>query len=157
LAVHPAAPDFVDPIVGFRQWRLADGRLRSLYSGIPWHGPEMRASCIWGHHDQDNSPANACSCGIYAYYEPCPRTASACTRDFVAGAVVVWGRIELHVKGMRAQYARVVALELPVSRKRKRVEVRQAARSLGVSVVAHRDLAATAAGYGLRLHRSMRV
>ena len=90
------APDLADPVVGFRQWRLADGRLRSLCSGVQWHGRELGARCALSNPDSHISPANACSCGIYAYYNPCPRTASAGTRAFIAGAVVLWRRIELH-------------------------------------------------------------
>jgi len=37
-----------------------------------------------------------------ANYDPCPRTASAATRDLVGGAVVMWGRVELHGTGLRA-------------------------------------------------------
>ena len=155
-AVPVTAPDLIDPVVGFRQWRLADEHLESLYTHVCWEGPELRASCGSGGHDSSDSPAPSCSCGIYAYYDPCPRTASAGTRDFVAGAVVLWGHIEVHAVGMRAQCARVVALELPVSRGRKRLEVRRLAERLGVVAVPHRALAATAYQQGLRLDRSMR-
>lgn len=150
------APDLADPVVGFRQWRLADGRLRSLYSGVQWHGRELGARCALSNPDSHISPASACSCGIYAYYHPCPRTASAGSSAFIAGAVVLWGRIELHAAGMRAQYARVVAPELPLSRGRKRVELGQLARGLNVPVVPHRDLAAVARGYGLPVEPAMR-
>ena len=150
------APDLADPVVGFRQWRLTDGRLRSLYSGVRWHGRELRARCALRDRDSHESPANACSCGIYAYYDPCPRTASAGTRDFVAGAVILWGRIELHATGMRAQYARVVAFERPFSRGRKQSELVQLAQRLNVPLVPHRQLAAVAMGRGLALDPGMR-
>jgi len=155
-AVPATAPDLIDPIVGFRQWRLADEHLESLYTRVRWEGPLLRASCGSGRHDSSDSPATSCSCGIYAYFDPCPRTASAATPDFVAGAVVLWGRIEVHAIGMRAQCARVVALELPLSRGRKRFEVRRLAQRLGVAAVPHRELSATAYQHGLRLDRSMR-
>ena len=150
------APDLADPVVGFRQWRLTDGRLRSLYSGVRWQGRELRARCALDGRHFHESPANACSCGIYAYYDPCPRTASAGTRELIAGAVVLWGRLELHATGMRAQYARVVALELPFSRGRKRLELQHVAQRLNVPVVPHRKLMAVALGYGLPLDAGMR-
>jgi hypothetical protein len=150
------APDLADPVVGFRQWRLTDGRLRSLYSGVRWQGRELRARCALDGRHFHESPANACSCGIYAYYDPCPRTASAGTRELIAGAVVLWGRLELHARGMRAQYARVVALELPFSRGRKRSELERVAQRLDVPVVPHRKLAAVASLYGLPLESRMR-
>lgn len=37
-----AAPDLVDLIVGFRQWRLSEGALWSLYSGVRWSTAELR-------------------------------------------------------------------------------------------------------------------
>ena len=51
--------------------------------------------------------------------------------DFVAGVVIVWGRIELHATGMRAAHARIVALELPLSRGRKRRQLVRVARRFG--------------------------
>jgi hypothetical protein len=103
-----AAPDLVDPIVGFRQWRLSEAALWSLYSGVRWSTTELRATCSPGRHDPTLAPSKGCSCGIYACYDPCPLMAPAGTPDFVAGAVVVWGRVEVHATGMRAEHARIV-------------------------------------------------
>lgn len=151
-----SAPDLVEPIVGFRQWRLADRALTSLFSDVPWRHQVLRASCRAGVHDPADAPVQGCSCGIYAYYDPCPRTASAGTPDFVGGVVVVWGRVELHATGMRAAHARVVALELPLSRAGKRRRVLQVAEALGVQAVAHRDLRSVAREYGAPMSRSLR-
>jgi hypothetical protein len=151
-----SAPDLVEPVVGFRQWRLAGCGLSSLYSDEHWPQAELRARCEVGVHDPADAPSKACSCGIYAYYDPCPRTASAATPDFIGGVVVVWGRVELHATGMRAEYARVVALELPLSRGGKRRSLVEVAEGLGVAAVAHRELRAAAAEYGAPLQRSLR-
>jgi len=151
-----SAPDLMEAVVGFRQWRLAAPTLTSLYSEVPWPRAELRARCKMGDHDPADVPSHACSCGIYAYYDPCPRTASAATPDFVGGVVVLWGRIELHATGMRAEHARVIALELPLSRGRKRRDVVDVAERLGVPAVPHRELKAVTADHGSPLQRSLR-
>ena len=84
-----------------------------------WSGGCIAARCDRGH-GVGEVPAQDCSCGVYAYYDPCPRTASAATPDLIGGAVVLWGRIEAHIYGLRGKHARIVALELPFSRGRKR-------------------------------------
>lgn len=150
------APDLVDPIVGFRQWRLADGVLKSMFIASEWRDAEQHARCYVGNHDPANVPAKACSCGIYAYYDLVPRTASAGTRELVGGVVVLWGRVELHVTGMRAEHALLVALELPLTRGRKFREVMQAAESLGVDAVTHRKLKGAASDHGRPLGRELR-
>jgi hypothetical protein len=134
------APDLVEPVIGYRQWRLADMGLQSIACDEVWREPTLDARCRVGGHPQETAPASGCSCGVHAWYEPCPRTASAPTRDYVAGAVVLWGAIELHVTGMRAQHCRIVALALPLSRWAKRDRVMDVAEHLGVPAVRHRDL-----------------
>jgi hypothetical protein len=130
----PSAPDLIDPIVGYRQWRLAGGVLMSLFNDTRWRRMDLTARCDGGAHHPKCVPDHHCSCGIYAYYDPCPRTASAVTRDLVAGAVVLWGTVELHATGLRAEHAQIVALELPLS--------------LGVKRGACRLLTAPTAGAG---------
>ena len=151
-----SAPDLVEPVVGFRQWRASGLALSSLFNETPWPQAELAASCDLGDHHPELVPAQACSCGIYAYYDPCPRTASVGTSDFVSGAVVLWGCLELHATGMRSEYARVVALELPLSRGSKRRRLVEIAESLDVVVVPHRQLKAAAREHGLPLPTSMR-
>jgi hypothetical protein len=151
-----AAPDLVDPIVGFRQWRLAEGALWSLYSGVRWSTAELRATCTAGGHDPTLAPSKGCSCGIYACYDPCPLMASAGTPDFVAGAVVVWGRVEVHATGMRAEHARIVGLEQPLTNGDKRRELDAVAERLRVPVVPHSRLAGVAMAHGLPLDRCLR-
>jgi len=149
-ALDPAAavaPDLAVALVGFRQWRLADGVPTSMYDGAPWPEGSITASCNRGH-GLGEVPAKDCTCGVYAYYDPCPRTASAATPDLIGGAVVVWGRIEAHIYGLRGEHARIIALELPLSRGRKRLAVIEAAELLGVPAVPHRSLKAVALEHG---------
>ena len=151
----PSAPDLIDPIVGFRQWRLAIDHLVSLFNDTRWRRVRLTARCDGGDHHPECVPDHLCSCGIYAYYDPCPRTASA-TRDLVAGAVVLWGTVELHATGLRAEQAQIVALELPLSLGTKRRQVLEVADRLGVPAVAHHKLKAVARRHGVPVHSSMR-
>jgi hypothetical protein len=149
------APDLTVALVGFRQWRLADGALTSVYDGARWLDGSLTALCHGGHLPEE-VPAKDCSCGVYAYYDPCPRTASAMTRDLIGGAVVVWGRIEAHIYGMRGEHARIVAVELPFSRGRKRRAVLEATERLGVPAVPHRSLKSVALQHGEVLAPALR-
>jgi hypothetical protein len=149
------APDLIVPLVGFRQWRVADGALTSMYDRALWPQDGVTASCERGHSPGE-VPAKDCGCGVYAYYDPCPRTASAATSDLIGGAVVLWGRIEAHMYGMRGRHARIVALELPFSRARKRRAVIEAAEGIGVPAVPHRSLKAVALEHGAVLQPSLR-
>lgn len=149
------APDLVVPIVGYRQWRLTAGVLTSIYDDESWSGGCIAARCDRGH-GVGEVPAQDCSCGVYAYYDPCPRTASAATPDLIGGAVVLWGRIEAHIYGLRGKHARIVALELPFSRGRKRRAVIETADQIGVPAVPHRSLKAVALQHGAVLQPSLR-
>jgi hypothetical protein len=149
------APDLIVPIVGFRQWRLGDGVLTSMYDSGRWPEASIAARCDRGHGESE-VPVKDCTCGVYAYYDPCPRTASAATPDLVGGAVVLWGRIEAHQYGMRAKHARIVALALPISRGRKRRAVIEAAERLGVPAVPQRALKRVALEHGAVLQPSLR-
>jgi hypothetical protein len=149
------APDLVVPIIGYRQWRLTAAGLTSMYDDEPWSGGTITAHCDRGHSEEE-VPAQDCSCGVYAYYDPRPRTASAATPDLIGGAVVVWGRVEAHMYGLRGRHARIVALELPLSCGRKRRAVIEAANQIGVSAVPHRSLRAVALKHGAVLPRSLR-
>ena len=152
---YSVAPDLIVPLVGFRQWRIADGGLASVYDGARWADGSLTARCDRGH-SPDEVPAKECSCGVYAYYDPCPRTASATTPDLVGGAVVIWGRVEAHIYGMRGGRAQIVALELPLSRGRKRRAVLETAEVLGVPAVPHRSLKAVALEHGEVLAPALR-
>jgi hypothetical protein len=150
------APDLAWPVIGFRQWRLVGGVLKSMFVAGDWLAAEQHARCYAGRHDGTVVPAKECSCGIYAYYDPVPRMASAGTRELVAGVIVLWGQLELHPTGMRGEHARLVALELPLSRGRKRGELAAVAERLAVPVVPHRRLRAAAADDGLPLGPALR-
>lgn len=149
------APDLVTAVIGFRQWRVRGSELWSLRAADRWHRGVETAYCDKATHG-GSAPANGCTCGIYAWYGPPPRGASAATPDLVAGAVALWGQIELHAHGMRAQHAMVVALALPFSWGDKRRRVLATADALDVPAVAARKLKAAGLRHGELIPRRMR-
>jgi hypothetical protein len=84
-------------------------------------------------------PGHHCDCGLHAWYRPCPRLGYA-VPDLVGGAVALWGWVELHPTGLRAQYATVIALVLPLARTAKRRRVVGIADALRVDAVPAREL-----------------
>jgi hypothetical protein len=153
--VEAAAPDLITAVIGFRHWRLRGSELWSMLATERWEPGLQIAHCEDPRHVTP-APANGCTCGIYAWYEPPPRGASLSTPDLVAGAIAVWGQVELHAHGFRAQYATIVALALPWSRSRKRRRLLNAAHGLGVPAVPARRLKPVALEHGELIPRSMR-
>jgi glycine cleavage system H lipoate-binding protein len=107
------APDFIEPLIGFRAWHLnGDGALVpwALSGAGAWEPGVNTAVC---HAGKSHAPPAAdCMCGLYAL---------ASSRDprlhgldgQIVGAVAAWGDIELHRTGFRAEHAAVVALAEP--------------------------------------------
>ena len=145
-----AAPDLVEPVTAFRAWRIIDDRLLSPYIPCRWDGPVMHAVCYPANRSltfargwlaaPHASPHPECKCGIYAYHRPGAQQYFG-EWEWVEGIVTVWGRIEAHADGLRAEHARVEALA-------GRPEI---ARRLGVDVVARENLPTAAARYGAPL------
>ena len=156
------APDLVEPVVGFRAWRVIDERLLSPYIPCRWDGRIMHAQCYpanrsvvferRGWLDEPHEvPHPSCQCGIYAYHRPGVR-ATYGEFDWLEGIVTVWGRIEAHRDGLRAAHARVEALALPpAGEARRRTSAHAIAARLGVELVERGDLAQAAARYGAPL------
>ncbi len=92
------------------------------------------------------APDPDCVCGIYALFTP-QRSRGRERLAVVRGAVVLWGRIEVHRRGMRAEFARIVALALP-SPQRHADAVRHAAELLEIEAVRARDLPVATLAYG---------
>jgi hypothetical protein len=151
-----AAPDLIHPVVGYRQWRIHDGELRSVHTWDRWSGRAMTARCHAKTRHTEQPPVSNCSCGFYARYSPFARTASAGTADLVAGAVALWGRLELHPHGMRGEHVQIIALALPVLPGPKRRRVLAVAGALGVPAVPARKLVATALRHGDHIPRAIR-
>jgi hypothetical protein len=154
--MQAAAPDLIRAVIGFRQWRLRGSELWSVQSDDRWRRGVHTAHCLSEDAHDGPAPQNGCTCGIYAWYAPPPRTASAGTSDLVAGAIAAWGQVELHAHGMRVEHAMVIALALPFSWGTKRRNVIAAARALEVHAVPARRLLAVAREHGETVPRTMR-
>ena len=153
------APDLVEPVVAYRNWRVIEGKLRSLYLPVFWMQPVQQAECRIGRAGGERAPeepahmapADTCVCGIYASHEP---DREFPTMDFrgVTGIVTLWGTIQVHPEGMRAEYARVEALALYDRwSRRQRDAVQAVAEELGVDLVPLDELEAAAPRYGRRI------
>jgi hypothetical protein len=114
------SPDLIDPVIAFRSWRVVDGELVSPFVEQRWGAEVVVARCHRGSADtfryaddvlpyEHSSPHPDCRCGIHAYFEPRSAVSGVDYRG-VLGLAALWGRIEVHPAGLRAQYARVQAL-----------------------------------------------
>lgn len=112
-------PDAVDPIVGWRYWKVTSGGLASLnVDGGYWppHEPHVarcRAGPLTMAHPGDVIPFESCGCGIYAardletlkqlvypFSDPLFKK-----RRIAVGEVMLWGRVIEGSRGYRAQRA----------------------------------------------------
>jgi hypothetical protein len=151
------APDLAEPVIGYRQWRVCDGALWSAYADDRWERGLNVARCsVPGAGHPEAAPGHDCRCGIHAWYRPCPLLASPSTSAFVAGAVALWGELELHHDGMRAQFGMVVALVRPVLSRSKRRAVLRVAEALEVEAVPAHRLEAVALRHGAPIPRTLR-
>lgn len=160
-----SAPDLIEPVVGFRKWRLVRDRLSSPFIPLRWEEAEAHAECFpanrtllfgKGWLDQPHrAPHPDCKCGIYAYHRP-PSRGPIPYLDRITGIVALWGKIEVHRDGMRAEHARIGALAYLADLGRDHEQrVRSIADGLGVDVVEQSELALAAQDYGRRLPAEM--
>jgi hypothetical protein len=156
-----AVPDLVAPVVAYRAWRVVGERLLSPNIPVRWEGRVMHAEChpvqkriMRGFEGwlarEHASPHPDCQCGIYAYHRPGVRNWFG-EFDWVEGIVTVWGRLEAHHDGLRAEHARIEALvrraEVPIAER--------IAERLGAEVVERPDVEAAAARFGAPLPPSL--
>jgi hypothetical protein len=119
------APDYLEPIVGWRAWRVArHGEDLVLLSGVydvRWEpGHEVSASCHAGRRHA--APTRRCRCGVYAVREPAGAVRYLIGRDErevvhrVIGQVALWGRVIEGDGGWRAEHAYPVRIWVPLAR-----------------------------------------
>jgi len=158
VSADATVPDLVDPVVGFRAWRIVGGRLLSPYIPCRWEGRVVHAECWPANRslvrgrgwlaEPHVSPHPACQCGVYAYHRPGVQAYYG-EWEWVEGVVTVWGRIEAHREGLRAEHARVEALARPpAAEPARRTRVQAIAAQLGCALVEREDLPAAASGVG---------
>lgn len=157
-AAAAGAPDLIEPVVAFRSWRVVDGRLRSVYLPHFWTERDATARCLHSQAPDAGAPRSAapgheapdrgCTCGIYAYYRP-DLNFPTVDHQGVAGIVSLWGAIEVHDEGMRAQHARIEALALYSRWTTRQIEaVRGVAADLGIDLVDLDEIEDAAHRYG---------
>lgn len=123
------APEPQKPIIAFREWGvegdmdLLAPRYGSYSLGHnPW---AMRGKAVARCTEHRHTPGSkGCTCGLYGYYEIPSQYRTAILshepvdssrpyvgdKDWVFGAFVCWGEVTKARRGVRAQYARPVAL-----------------------------------------------
>jgi hypothetical protein len=97
-------------------------RLRSLYQDVVWppDGP-LQSACYFsteaswnertGKHEDELSPWERCTCGIYALHAPPERPGwHALPHNLVHGILIGYGKLIEGERGFRASKARPVAL-----------------------------------------------
>lgn len=150
------APDLIAPVHAFRDWRVTSEGLASPRTGALWTNRVMRAQCRPQTIEDFTNPPHiapgaGCTCGIHAYYE-LGDAASKIDWRGVSGIVTVWGRIEAHSAGLRAEYARVEALGTYQRwTRRQKQAVAAVAADLDVEVMDLYDLVAAAERFGTRI------
>lgn len=177
-----AAPDFTEPVVGYRTFRLVKRNqhnygLASPHARTPWPTAEMKAECtvkpkvpeglvLTAPLKPHPAPAKDCGCGIYAYFEPCPVPKHR--SDYymygygdegkeVEALVTLTGRIEVHETGMRAQRARVCAIGLNANlNDDERAGLARIGEHWDAAVVPQSQLPALASEYGRILGKEHR-
>jgi len=105
-------------ITAYREWRFGlEAGLPSLFSMSAlkrWPYGVVEASCILRKHEGIDAPVMDCSCGIYAMRRPLIGSASQFGEPprfgTIAGEVELFGKIIIHERGYRAQYAKVTKL-----------------------------------------------
>jgi len=120
------APDYIEPIVGYRVWRFCEARINLLHSlslREIWCARQAAEAVCFALPltSKDNrshlAPTRDCSCGIWAIRNQ-RRAARLMTSlvqrplmhlapivNLVWGEVVLWGHVIEHQHGYRAQYA----------------------------------------------------
>jgi len=131
-----AAPDYVEPIVGWRTWLVVQEgegfRLRSVVYDALWSPrTELVARCLhralplpWRRRSKHVPPGRGCGCGVYAAREPAEAATYLEGRTWgdtlgvhrVIGTVSLWGRVVECTRGWRASRAYPKAIYVPAMR-----------------------------------------
>lgn len=152
-------PTYTSAALGYRIWRT-DGRLlKSTGKGVTAWRPGRNIFTCWEHI----SPAEDCTCGLYAYHEltdivQALRHQSNDHMAPVVGAVAFRGHVESHYHGLRGEEACILALALlpgcdsPEARK----QAHQLAEMYRVPLLSFDELEPFALQYALPVDRSER-
>jgi hypothetical protein len=123
----PEVPLEIEPIVGWRVWRLGrnflgDLRLKAVVHQHEWEPqsvePAVCAARQYRQVDAHTPPSETCSCG---YYAADSLASLAAARVFtsgvsVIGAIAMWGGVVEHANGARSEFAYPARLRLVCTR-----------------------------------------
>jgi hypothetical protein len=84
-------------------WERTDAGLASIGHGAVLWRPGVNHAYCWGRMHW--APDPGCECGLAAYHWP-PKNEGS----HIIGAVLAWGRTEVHYSGFRSECAQVLAL-----------------------------------------------
>jgi hypothetical protein len=159
------APDLIEAVVGFRKWRVVADHLASPYIPLRWDEPVVHARCFpanrtllfgegWLDEPHD-APHPRCKCGVYAWHQ-LPARGPVPDPGRALGVVALWGRIEAHATGMRAEHAAIRALGVVPGLGRAYARGMEAiAARLGVQLVDEGVLPQAAREHGAPLPRAL--
>jgi hypothetical protein len=135
-----AAPDFIEPAVGWRTWLVVERPgallLRSLFFDISWpprqelaadceHPPPRLLARPWRRTQAHEAPSVSCECGIYAtknaeraarYLDVYEESLLERARHRVLGRVRLWGSVVETDCGWRASHAYPAHIYVPTHR-----------------------------------------
>lgn len=107
-----AIPDAVQPIFAWRLWAVRQGHLGSVAVHEVWPPRTSAVARCWRPGSIHAAPDAACTCGLHGLRSTVTPSRAVVTRglfphmESVAfGRVALWGRVDVHVRGYRAQYA----------------------------------------------------
>ncbi|HSR22114.1 MAG TPA: hypothetical protein VLW53_01075 [Candidatus Eisenbacteria bacterium] len=101
----------MEPVLGFRIWKLKAGRLGSWAVDYCWEPGENQARCLALHgRPCEAPPGRHCQCGFWGVWSPRRCASRVCTATeppwCVMGLIAGWGTVALHDReGFRAEYA----------------------------------------------------
>ena len=143
-------PVVIEPLVGFRKFVVWGKALVSPIARTRWEGPVMEAECLrsenFGPNSGHQAPHPSCSCGVYAMHRRDPMLVPP---QGSWAIVALWGRVEVHEIGMRAQHARICAIAKPTGPGLTAFE--SLAERFGIDLVRLPEFEAAAAEYGRRV------
>lgn len=105
------APDSITPLLGFRGWSSFSGKLHPPYRDkeTSWKPGTNHARCL--KNSCRAAPQEHCECGLYAYHFP--EYVADLDDEQIIGAIKMWGTLQVHEDGTRAERAEIVALAKP--------------------------------------------
>jgi hypothetical protein len=113
----PSPPDLVEPIVGWRVWRV--DRRHRLCSALRDEAWQPHRAFAAGCSSDHAAPDPRCTCGIYAVRRPQDARLYLVGRNSpeavhrVLGRVALWGRVVEYERGWRAERAYPSRLWVP--------------------------------------------